>query len=76
MPVLTDRFFFSIATAWSPESPSAPPAETCTVMRDWRFFERFSTSTARKRADEKSSPFADSHLMPVPHSALGNTTRT
>ena len=76
MPVLTERFFRSIAVAWSPESPSATPAETCIVRRDWRVFERFSTSTDSHFADEKSTPSSDVHLSPVPHSALGNLTRT
>ena len=76
MPVLTERFFLNIAVAWSPESPSATPAETCIVRRDWRVFERFSTSTDSHFADEKSTPSSDVHLSPVPHSALGNLTRT
>ena len=76
MPVLTERFFLNIAVAWSPESPSATPAETCIVRRDCLVFERFSTSTDSHFADEKSAPASDVHLSPVPHSALGNLTRT
>ena len=76
MPVLTDRFFLKIAVAWSPESPDAPPAETCIVSRPCRVFERFSTSTASHFAPEKSSPFGVCKRRPDPHSPLLKTSLT
>ena len=79
MPVLTLRFFVKLAEAWSAESESAPPLETCIVRRSWRSGERFSTSTASHLAPERSSerrPSGGSTRRPQLHSALRMRSRT